>query len=97
MNRLLQFVQNINPLCPTAFGYVWSRIWAEEADYLSGPAGRLLSHQAFWLLASEFDSNNCKFHRPNDVTMSKCMWRQGVQLIHDRAFYYDAPEKSRDR
>eukprot|EP00808_Paulinella_micropora_P028883 g31483.t1 len=94
---LLDLASAYDPRCPVAFGYVWSKVWIEDFDYISGGAGLLLSASAYSMLTPSFFTDKCPFSHYDDVTFAKCAWALRVQIVHHRGFYFDPPERSKDR
>mmetsp|Transcript_20462 Transcript_20462/g.40513 ORF Transcript_20462/g.40513 Transcript_20462/m.40513 type:complete len:370 (+) Transcript_20462:120-1229(+) len=94
---LVQLAGSYDNRCPVAFGYVWSHVWIEDLDYVSGAAGVLLSSKSFLQMAPSFHSETCPFVHYNDITFGRCTWAQDVQIIHHRGFFFDPPERSKDR
>jgi len=94
---LLDLTRQYDYRCPVTFGYVWSHVWMEEFDYISGGAGLLLSSSAFTTLTPAFYTDVCPFAHYNDITFGRCAWALQVQIVHHRGFYFDPPERSKDR
>jgi hypothetical protein len=95
---LLQLASQYDFRCPVMMGYVWSKVWIEDLDYLSGGAGMLLSQEAFNQLSPAFYTEECPFsHNYNEITFGRCAWARKIQLVHQRGFFYDPPERSKDR
>jgi len=94
---LLDLIKQYDHRCPVTFGYVWSHVWVEDFDYISGGAGLLMSQRAFSLLTPAFYTDQCPFAHYNDITFGRCAWALRVQIVHHRGFYFDPPERSKDR
>jgi len=94
---LLDLASAYHYRCPVSFGYVWSHVWIEDFDYISGGAGLLLSQRAFLELTPAFYTDQCPFAHYNDITFGRCAWTLKVQMVHHRGFYFDPPERSKDR
>jgi len=94
---LLDLTNRYHHLCPVTFGYIWSHVWIEDFDYISGGAGLLLSQKAFRDMTPAFYTDVCPFDHYNDITFARCAWTLKVQMIHHRGFYFDPPERSKDR
>jgi hypothetical protein len=94
---LLDLTNRYHHQCPVTFGYVWSHVWIEDFDYISGGAGLLLSQKAFRDLTPSFYTDICPFAHYNDITFARCAWTLKVQMVHHRGFYFDPPERSKDR
>lgn len=94
---LLDLLSKYDFRCPVTFGYVWSNMWIEDLDYVSGGAGILMSQEAFMQLTPSFYTDDCPFFNYNDVTFGRCSWAKQVQIVHHRGFYFDPPDRSKDR
>jgi hypothetical protein len=94
---LLDLISRYDSRCPVVFGYVWSKIWIEDLDYHSGGAGLLMTGDAFRILSEAFYTSECPFRQYHDITFGRCAWTKKVQIVHHRGFFYDPPERSKDR
>lgn len=92
---VLDLARRFDPGCPALFGYVWSDVWLEVSDYVSGSAGMLLSQKAFQLLAPALKTGKCSDSHYRDIELAKCLWEQRLQLVHHTGFSFDPPPQSK--
>jgi type II secretory pathway pseudopilin PulG len=89
---LLSLLHHYNHQCPIAMGAIWSQTNSADASYAAGTAGILLSHASFIKVTSALATPACEYlSTGTDRTISQCLWRQHVQLVHVNGFSFDAP------
>jgi hypothetical protein len=87
---LVTLLSSLNASEPQAMGWVWLEVWTRSHMFLSGGGVIAMTRPAFERVAPAlYDDGRCGFCRTNDVTVSHCLWRLGVPLVHHTKHYPD--------
>ena len=94
---LLQRLAGYAPGCPLALGHVYSHAWLEADDHPALTGGLVLSRAAAAALARSLLSPRCPYYISRGVSLGRCLWATGTQLVHLPGLSPLPPRRSNDR
>jgi hypothetical protein len=87
---LVTLLSSLNASEPQAMGWVWSGMWGRSHMFFSGGGVIAMTRPAFERVAPAlYDDGRCGFCMSNDVTLTYCLWRLGVPLVHSPRHHTD--------
>jgi hypothetical protein len=94
---LLSSLAAYSPGCPLALAHARSHTWLEADDHPALSAGLILSRAAAARLAEALLTPRCPYYLSRGVSLGRCLWATGAQLVHLPGLSPLPPRRSNDR